>query len=82
MEYNLKKIHTGKDLAISSMVLLAGVGLFFVNMGLGICIGICVLSMFVIYKGAYIMEGEAVLLTKKSEIRLDGVRAQRLISMF
>ena len=37
--------------------------------------------MFVIYKGAYIMEGEAVLLTKKSEIRLDGVRAQRLISM-
>ena len=74
-------IHTGKDLAISSMVLLAGVGLFFVNMGLGICIGICGLSMFVIYKGAYIMEGEAVLLTKKSEIRLDGVRAQRLISM-
>ena len=35
MEYDFKKVHTSKDLAISTIVLLAGVGLFFVNKGLG-----------------------------------------------
>ena len=28
MEYNFKKVHTGKDLAISILVLLAGAGLY------------------------------------------------------
>ena len=41
MEYNFKKVHTGKDLAISILVLLAGTGLYFLNPGLGICIGTC-----------------------------------------
>ena len=38
MEYNFKKVHTGKDLAISILVLLTGVGLYFLNPGLRICI--------------------------------------------
>lgn len=33
-----RKVHTGKDLAISILVLLTGVGLYFLNPGLGICI--------------------------------------------
>lgn len=67
MEYNFKKVHTSKDLAISTIVLLAGIGLFFVNKGLGICIAICGLLMFLIYKGGYKKDGQGVLLTRKSE---------------
>ena len=67
MEYNFKKVHTGKDLAISTIVLLAGVGLFFVNKGVGICLIICGLFMFLVYKGAYRKDGKGILLTRKSE---------------
>ena len=55
MEYSLKRVHTGKDLAISSTILLAGIGLFFVNKGLGICIGICGVLMCLFYKGGYMI---------------------------
>ena len=46
MEINFKKVHTLKDLAISTIVLLVGIGLFFVNKGLGITIAVCGLAMF------------------------------------
>lgn len=67
MEYSLKRVHTGKDLAISSTILLAGIGLFFVNKGLGICIGICGVLMCLFYKGGYKKDGRGILLSKKSE---------------
>ena len=67
MECNFKKVHTGRDLAISTMVLLSGAGLFFINMGLGICIGICGLCMFIFYKGGYKVDGRGILLSRKSE---------------
>ena len=67
MEYNFKKVHTSKDLTISTIVLLAGIGLFFINKGLGICIAICGLFMFLIYKGGYKKDGQGILLTRKSE---------------
>ena len=67
MEYNFKKVHTGKDLAISTIVLLAGAGLFFFNKGLGICIATCGLFMLLFYKGGYKMDGHGVVLQKKSE---------------
>ena len=67
MDINFKKVHTGKDLAISSIVLLAGIGLFFVNKGLGVCIAICGLAMFFICKGGHKIDGEGVLLIKYSE---------------
>ena len=67
MEYSLKRVHTGKDLAISATILLAGIGLFFVNKGLGICIGICGVLMCLFYKGGYKKDGRGILLSKKSE---------------
>ena len=67
MEYSLKRDHTGKDVAISATILLAGIGLFFVNKGLGICIGICGVLMCLFYKGGYKKDGRGILLSKKSE---------------
>ena len=67
MEYNFKKVHTGKDLTISTTVLLVGAGLFFVNKGLGLCIGICGLLMYLVYKGGYKKDGKGTMLLRKSE---------------
>ncbi len=67
MEINFKKVHTGKDLAISTIVLLAGAGLFFVNKGLGVTIAACGLAMFFLYKGGYKKDGQGIVLQKKSE---------------
>ena len=66
MEYNFKKVHTGKDLAISSIVLAAGIGFFFVNKGLGICIAACGLVMFLVYKAGCKKDGQGVLLDHKA----------------
>ena len=67
MEINFKKVHTGKYLAISTIVLLAGIGLFFVNKGFGITIAVCGLAMFFLYKGGYKKNGQGIVLQKKSE---------------
>ena len=67
MEITFKKVHTVKDLAISTIVLLAGVGLFFVNKGLGITIAVCGLAMFLLYKGGYKKDGKGIVFQKKSE---------------
>lgn len=67
MEYNFKKVHTGNDLAVSTIVFLVAVGLFFVNKELGICTEICSIFMFIFYKGGYKRDGQGVLLTKYSE---------------
>ncbi|MCQ2180210.1 MAG: hypothetical protein MJY91_08950 [Bacteroidales bacterium] len=67
MEINFKKVHTLKDLAISTIVLLVGIGLFFVNKGLGITIAVCGLAMFLLYKGGYKKDGQGIVLQKKSE---------------
>ncbi|MDO5442599.1 MAG: hypothetical protein Q4G10_02900 [Bacteroidia bacterium] len=67
MEINFKKVHTGKDLAISAIVIIAGIALFFVSKGLGICIAACGLLMLLCCKGGYKKDGQGAVLTKKSE---------------
>lgn len=67
MEIKFKKVHTAKDLAISTIVLLAGIGLFFVHKGLGITLALCGLAMFILYKGGYKKDGQGIVLQKKSE---------------
>lgn len=66
MEITLKKVHTNKDLIISAIVVAAGIGLFFLNGGLGGVIAACGLLMFLLYKGGYKREGENIVLTKKT----------------
>lgn len=67
MEYNFKKVHTGKDLAISFILIGAGAGLFFLNKGLGITIGACGIISLMAYKTGYKLDGKGAVLTKKSE---------------
>lgn len=67
MEYNFKKVHTRKDLAISTIVFFAAICLLLVNKELGFCTGFCSILMFVFYKGGYKLDGQGILLTKYSE---------------
>ena len=67
MEITFKKVHTAKDLIISTLVIIAGVGLYFVNQGLGGVIGVCGLLLLFFYKAGYKREGEGILLTKKAQ---------------
>jgi hypothetical protein len=66
MEIQFKKVHTAKDLVISAIMLAAGIGLYFVNAGLGILVGVCGLLMLIFYKAAYKRVGEDILLAKKA----------------
>ena len=67
MEINFKKVHTGMDLAISSLIFISGAALFFVNKGLGVCMAVCGLLAFFLYKGGFKKDGEGPILSRKSE---------------
>lgn len=66
MEIKLKKVHSAKDLTISAIMLAAGIGLYFVNAGLGILLAVCGVLMLLLYKGGYQREGEGIALQKKA----------------
>ncbi len=66
MEIKLKKVHTVKDLVISAVVMAAGIGLCFINSGLGATLAVCALLMLLFYKAGYKRAGEGVVLNKKA----------------
>ena len=66
MEIKLRKVHSAKDLTISAIILAAGIGLYFVNAGLGILLVVCGVLMLLFYKGGYKREGEEIVLQKKA----------------
>lgn len=66
MDIKFYKVHTAKDLTISAIVLAAGIGLFFLNAGLGIVLGICGILMLILFKTGYKRVGEDIILSKKA----------------
>ena len=62
----LKKVHTGKDLVISAVIMAAGIGLYFVHEGLGRVVAVCGLLLLLFWKAGYKREGENIVLTKKA----------------
>ena len=66
MEIKLIKVHTVKDLIISAVTMAAGIGLYFVNAGLGIMIIICGLLLVLFYKAGYKRVGEDIVLRKEA----------------
>jgi len=63
MEHNFKKVHTGKDLTISFIIIAAGIGLFFLNKGLGLTISTIGILCLLLYKAGYKHNGKGELLT-------------------
>ena len=61
------KVHTSKDLAISFVILFAGVGLFFVNKVLGTVIVVCGILSLIILKTGYKNKGSNVILQHKMQ---------------
>ena len=66
MEIKFKKVHCAKDLVMSILLIVAGIGLYFVNRGLGVVIGACGLLLLLFYKTGYKKVGDDTLLTKKA----------------
>ena len=62
----IKKVHTFLDLAIASIVLAAGIGLYFLLPGWGILFCFIGVLLFVFYKRANKRVGESTLLKEKS----------------
>ena len=66
MEIKFKKVHTAKDLTLSSILFAAGIGLYFINAGLGTVTAICGLLMLLFWKNGYKTEGKDLLLQHKA----------------
>ena len=64
MENIFKKCHTKNDLIISSITIIAGVGLFFASKAVGITIVLCGVLMLFIYKTGYKHEDSNTIFTK------------------
>lgn len=65
MEIKFKNIHTVKDLTVSLVIIAAGVGLFFLNKGIGVVIAAFGLILLLLYKKGYVREGSDTCLLKK-----------------
>ena len=64
METNFKSVHTPKDIIISTIVILAGVGSYFLNPTLGVTLASCGLLMLCFFKKGYKADGKEQVLTK------------------
>lgn len=64
METNFKSVHTPKDIIISTVVILAGVGSYFLNPALGVTLASCGLLMLCFFKKGYKADGKEQVLTK------------------
>lgn len=66
MEIHFKKVYTAKDLVISAITLAAGIGLYFVNAGIGIVVAVCGLLLLLFLKSGYKRPGDNLVLKKKA----------------
>ena len=66
MENKFQKVHAKKDLLISGAILIAGIALFFLHKGTGVCVILCGILSLILYKSGYKLNGEGIPLQKKS----------------
>ena len=66
MEKNVLKVHAPIDYIVAAILLLVGIGLFFVNRILGVTIVVVAILCFLLFKSGYRMEGDGKLLKKKN----------------
>ena len=66
MEIQFKKVHTSKDIIISCITMIAGIGLYFLSKSAGITVALCGIAMLYFYKSGYKKDGDTILLQKKT----------------
>lgn len=66
MDIHFKKVYTAKDLVISAITLAAGIGLYFVNAGIGIVVAVCGLLLLLFLKSGYKRPGDNLVFIKKA----------------
>lgn len=66
MDIHFKKVYTAKDLVISAITLAAGIGLYFVNAGIGIIVAVCGLLLLLFLKSGYKRPGDNLVFKKKA----------------
>lgn len=66
MENHFKRVHAPMDLIISGVILIAGIGLFFVSKGFGIAVGLCGVLTFLFYKSGWRRIGDDTPLKHRS----------------
>ena len=66
MDNKINKVHTIMDLCISGVFIVAGIGLFFVNKGVGALLFICGFLLLIFYKSGYKHENSGAILKHKS----------------
>lgn len=66
METIFKRVHSSKDLAISSATIAVGIGLYFANAALGVLIAFCGLLMLLFYKAACKREGDDTIFERRA----------------
>ncbi|MBQ9819629.1 MAG: hypothetical protein IJM60_05050 [Bacteroidales bacterium] len=66
MEIHFKKVYTAKDLVISAITLAAGIGLYFINAGIGIVVAVCGLLLLLFLKSGYKRSGDNLVFKKKA----------------
>ena len=69
MNNKIIKVHTMKDLLFSTIVILVGIGLFFVSKGAGIAVALIGILLLIFFKSGSKFEGSDIILKhKKLEI--------------
>lgn len=72
-EIKIKKVHTFLDLAIATVVFVAGIGVFFLLPGWGVLFCLIGVLLFAFYKRAYKRVGENAVLKEQSlDVALEG----------
>lgn len=67
MENKFKKVHSNKDIIVSSIITLIGIALIFANLYLGIVTIVVGLLLFIFYKSGYKYDNQGVVLCKKNK---------------
>ena len=66
MDNKINKVHTITDICISVIILAVGIGLFFVNKGVGALLIVCGVMLLIFYKTGYKYENQGTVLKHKS----------------
>jgi hypothetical protein len=66
MEKNFRRVHTLNNIIITAVIAVAGIGLYFVNPGLGISLVVVAVLLFFLWKSGFRKDGLSTVFTKEA----------------